>query len=77
MFRYSGRADTWGMSTTPWFVTAYERMSSLLEEAGLPAPDDVECGEDCIRLLWHERKVCICIDREEVPGVDYQSLTAE
>ena len=40
-------------------------MRTLLEDAGLPEPDEVEYGEDCIRLLWHDRKVAVVVDFDD------------
>jgi hypothetical protein len=40
------------------------RMQELLEEAGLPQPDEVEYGENCIRLLWHDREAAVIVDLE-------------
>jgi hypothetical protein len=41
---------------------AERRMLALLDGAGLPEPDVVEYGCDCIRLLWHDRKVAVVVD---------------
>lgn len=38
------------------------RMHHLLEDYGLPAPDEVEYGEACVRFLWHDRKVVVIVD---------------
>ena len=42
-------------------------MRTLLDESGLPAPDEIEYGHTCIRLIWWEKKVCIVVDIDEAP----------
>lgn len=37
-------------------------MRALLDGAGLPDPDEVQYGHECIRLLWHDRKVAVVVD---------------
>jgi hypothetical protein len=46
-------------------ILAERRMRELLEENGLPAPDEVEYGYGCIRLLFHEPKTAFVIDIDE------------
>lgn len=41
------------------------RMLRLLEDNGLPAPDEVEFGERCVRFLWHDRKVAVVVDLDD------------
>jgi hypothetical protein len=48
--------------TSPAHQAVDERMHALLEDAGLPAPDEVQYGHRCVRLLWHDRKVAVVID---------------
>lgn len=38
------------------------RMLELLEQAGLPTPDEVEYGETEIRMLWNDKKVCVVVE---------------
>jgi hypothetical protein len=38
------------------------RTLRLLEDIGLPTPDEVEYGEACVRFLWHDRKVALVVD---------------
>jgi hypothetical protein len=40
------------------------RMRALIEEGGLPQPDEVEYGEECVRLFYHEQKLVVIIDRD-------------
>jgi hypothetical protein len=46
-------------------IMAEQEMRELLEENGLPAPDEVEYGFGCIRLLFHEPKTALIIDIDE------------
>jgi hypothetical protein len=43
-------------------VDAERRMRELLEESGLPQPDMIEYGYECIRLFFHESKLVIIVD---------------
>jgi hypothetical protein len=38
------------------------KMRELIEEAGLPAPDEIEYGYTCIRLFWREQNAVVIID---------------
>jgi hypothetical protein len=44
---------------------AEKRMLSLLSEAGLPAPDAIECGPTSMKFLWTDRKVAVVIDFDD------------
>ncbi len=46
-------------------IEAERTMRELLEQNGLPAPDEVEYGYGCIRLLFHEPKTAVVIDIDE------------
>jgi hypothetical protein len=50
-------------------ILAERRMRELLEENGLPEPDEVEYGYGCIRMLFHEPKTALIIDIDE-PDAD-------
>jgi hypothetical protein len=58
------------MATLKQQIDAERRMRALLEQEGLPEPDEVEYGHTCIRLLWKESKACVVVDIDEVdePG---------
>lgn len=43
-------------------------MREILEEAGLPEPDEVRYGDGEIVLRWYEQKLEVVID--EIPDVD-------
>jgi len=49
---------------------AERRIRALLDDAGLPEPDEVEYGAQCIRLLWHDRKVAVVVDVSDFDGSD-------
>jgi hypothetical protein len=54
------------MSSTERYQDTEQRILLLLEEAGLPQPDEVEYGEACVRLLWHEQKLAVVVDIDDV-----------
>jgi hypothetical protein len=56
------------MSTTTKLRDAELRMHQLLEEAGLPLPDEVEYREDDeeLALFWNEQKLAIIIECADV-----------
>jgi hypothetical protein len=43
-------------------LEAEQRMRELLESGGLPQPDAIEYGEECIRLFFYERKLVVVVD---------------
>ncbi len=47
---------------------AEQDFRALLEDHGLPQPDAVEYGQACVRLLWHEEKLCVIVDIDEQGG---------
>jgi hypothetical protein len=49
---------------------AERRMLRLLEDSGLPLPDEVEYGERCVRFLWHDRKIAVVVDLEDFDEID-------
>jgi hypothetical protein len=42
------------MATLEQKIAAEREALNMLEENGLPEPDDVEYGYTCIRLIWWE-----------------------
>ena len=44
---------------------AETKMRELLDEAGLPEPDDVEYGERSVYLRWIEQKLEVAIDLDD------------
>jgi hypothetical protein len=51
-------------------LRAERRMLDLLEDSGLPYPDQVEYGAAEVRFLWHDRKVAVVIDLDDFDEVD-------
>jgi hypothetical protein len=49
---------------------AERRMRELLDNAGVPGPDEVEYGDQCIRMLWHDRKVAVVVDVSDFDELD-------
>jgi hypothetical protein len=47
---------------------AEARMREILEQAGLPEPDEVEYDDGEIALRWYEQKLEVVVDG--IPGVD-------
>ena len=43
---------------------------ALMEDSGLPLPDEVEYGTDCVRFLWLDRKLIVIVDLENSGEVD-------
>ena len=62
------------MATLAEKIRAEHRVRTICDQSGLQAPDEVEYGHACIRLLWHDAKVCLVVDideaAEESPGAD-------
>ncbi len=57
------------MATLKQKIRAEQRIRELLEQEGLPEPDDVEYGHGCIRLFFDQPKVALVIDIDD-PGAD-------
>jgi hypothetical protein len=53
------------MATLTQKIEAEQRLRELLADNELPAPDEVEYGETCIRALWHDSKACVVVDIDE------------
>ena len=51
-------------------------MRELLEDSGVPPPDEVEYGYTCIRLFWHETKSVVVIDIDEPPEGSSSSVNS-
>jgi hypothetical protein len=46
-------------------VDAERRMRELLENGGLPQPDAIEYGHECIRLFFYESKLVVIVDLDD------------
>lgn len=55
------------MATLEEKIGAERSGRTMLERAGLPQPDEVEYGYDCVRFFWTEQKVVVVIDIHEPP----------
>ena len=40
-------------------------MLALLEDSGLPLPDEVQHGTDSVRFLWRDRRVAVVVELDE------------
>jgi hypothetical protein len=49
---------------------AERRMLRLLEDSGLPRPDEVDYGDQCVRFLWHDLKVAVVVELDEFAEID-------
>jgi hypothetical protein len=49
---------------------AERRFLALLEDSGLPAPDEVQYAEHCVRFLWLDRKVVVVVDLDDFGDAD-------
>jgi hypothetical protein len=55
------------MATLRQKISAEQHARAMLDDHGLPQPDEVEYGHTCIRLLWREEKACMVVDIDEPP----------
>jgi hypothetical protein len=55
------------VATVAQKIRAEHAGRTMLEEAGLPAPDQVEYGYTCIRFFWNEPRVVLVIEIDEPP----------
>jgi hypothetical protein len=53
------------MASLKMKIKAEVRMRELLEQEGLPPPDEVEYGFGCVRLFWYETKTVIIVDIDD------------
>jgi hypothetical protein len=61
-----------------------DRMRALLDEAGLPAPDDIAHLSRAVVFLWYDTKAFVLVDLDEMPddgdpldGLDVLQLAAD
>jgi hypothetical protein len=57
-------------TTTDQHEAAERDMRELLQQNGLPQPDEVEYRERSILMLWHETKLAVVIDLDEPPSAE-------
>ena len=65
------------MTTLKEFQAAETGLRTLLENAGMPEPDEIEYRETSIVALWHESKAAIVVDLEEGPEEEHLDPTDE
>jgi hypothetical protein len=53
------------MASLAMKIKAEMRMRELLEQEGVPMPDQVEYGYGCIRLFWTGAKTVIIVDIDD------------
>jgi hypothetical protein len=58
------------MPITPRHRAIEARFRELVEEADLPAPDDVEYELESVRFLWHGPKVAVAVDFDQLDDAD-------
>lgn len=58
-----------------------KRMRALIRDHGLPMPDEVQHGKRCVRFLWHDLKVAVVVDLDDLDAIaieerfDQETLT--
>lgn len=62
MFRYTVLAHASTVASLKQKIEAERTVRELLEQNGLPEPDEVEYGYGCVRLLFHEPRTALIID---------------
>jgi hypothetical protein len=67
LFRNRHLRDPAGVATLSQKIAAERRIRTLLQNEGLPQPDEVEYGHTCIRLFWHDAKQVVVIQIDEPP----------
>jgi hypothetical protein len=55
------------MATLQEKIAAEVKVRELIEQEGLPDPDEIEYGHTCIRLFWHDSKTALIIDIDPLP----------
>jgi hypothetical protein len=55
------------MATLAQKAACEQDARALLDDHGLPQPDEVQYGFTCIRLLWFEPKLCLEVQIDEPP----------
>jgi hypothetical protein len=65
LFRYTALAHASAVASLKQKILAERTVRELLEQNGLPEPDEVEYGYGCIRLLFDEPKTVLIIDIDE------------
>jgi hypothetical protein len=64
------------MATLKQKIAAERAVREMLEDNGLPEPDQVEYGYGCIRFIFAEERLAVVIDIDDFP-VDYNGRLEE
>jgi hypothetical protein len=65
LFRDAALPHAFDMATLKKKIDAERRMRELLESGGLPEPDLIEYGDDCIRVFFEATKTVVVIDLDD------------
>jgi hypothetical protein len=65
-----GLPQAGGMASLAEKIKCEARMRELLEQEGVPLPDEVEYGFGCIRLFFHDPKVVVVVDIDDYSEID-------
>ena len=68
LIRYSDLSDPALMASFRQKMEAEVKVRELLDDQGLPPPDEVEYGYGCVRLFWHETKTVLVVDIDDPPA---------
>ena len=55
---------------------AEKRLRDLLDQNGLPQPDEVEYWTASVVFVWHDTKTAVVVDLTETPSSDDESDAA-
>jgi len=53
------------MATLSQKINAEVKARLLVDQTGLPQPDQVEYGHTCIRLLWHAPRAALVVEIDD------------
>ena len=56
------------MTTSPLHQEIEDRFLDLVQDAGLPAPDDTARLSKALIFLWYESKAFVLVDLDELPA---------
>ena len=56
-----------GMASIQRLIQAEVKTRTLIEQGGLPQPDEIEYGRTCIRLFWNQSKTAMVVDVDDCP----------
>jgi hypothetical protein len=58
------------MATLAQKIQCESRVREMLENQGMPPPDEVEYGYGCIRLFFNEQKIVLVVDIDDDTEVE-------